>query len=346
LFRDEAAPAVPLSRGPIPPITGALALQTGLFAIWVGRPLLAALLMACGAAIWTWSSLSRGAMDRQSEARPSHWLLGILLTVVLTTSLSFVQIQMQLPPEGESSTPPKLLETMQFVWQELENPPPQKPPVRKQRATRVAKTPAKGSKTVATKKEIAGGASGPTLVPGVIVRPELRPQRRLLFVMPGARGRSKAAAVEQVVSIPFTGEYQVFPTSSAHLQHEWAVDHGTLFENAYMTAGGGTLETEAYQPFSQPVDFANCGKIQLVITSEEEGPFAASMQLITGGNAMDLGLEMTGFDRLPEESLEFVVPKAEQPLPVSAVRIAFHRVPKQGTQSMKVVVQRFTLIPR
>jgi len=204
--------------------------------------------------------------------------------------------------------------------------------------------PRKGTPQAATTpREL--GRRGSTLVPGVVVRPDVKPSRHLLYFA-GSGKSSSPAPVDHSLTIPFSGEYQVFPSSSARLQHEWAVDHGTLLENAYITATGGSLETEAFQPLQRPVDFANCGKVRLVVTSQEKGPFAASMQLIGAGGVLDLGLEMAGFDRQSEEALDFSVPAAPRTLLINGIRISFHQVPRQGVESMKVVVQRFTLEPR
>ncbi len=114
-------------------------------------------------------------------------------------------------------------------------------------------------------------APGADLVPGVILRVEAKPSRLALMRVPVVRGRPAKTTVEHPLTFPFTGEYRLFPTSSALLHHEWAIESGTLLEHEYATSGGGSLETEAFERFHPPIDFSNCGKVRLVFVSEEDG---------------------------------------------------------------------------
>jgi hypothetical protein len=188
-------------------------------------------------------------------------------------------------------------------------------------------------------------AANASLVPGVILQPEEDRQPQHLIVMQSGRPRPAFLEVDHRLTIPFTGEYQMFPTSSARLHHDWALERGTLLENEYATAGAGSLETEASQPLVPPIDLMNCGKVQLVLVNDENGPFGTTMQLIADAGSVDLGTEVGGLDRRTEETLEFTVPQGTT-LRVKTIRIAFHRIPLQGRNSMRVVVKRFTLLPR
>jgi hypothetical protein len=124
------------------------------------------------------------------------------------------------------------------------------------------------------------------------------------------------------------------------------METGTLLENVYATVGRGSLETEAYQKLDPPVDFSHCDKIGMVLLHAEEGPFAASLQLVTDANIVELGPEVCGLDRHTEERVDFLVPPALGNSAVRAMRVVFHRIPSQGGQSMKVDIRRFTLLPR
>jgi hypothetical protein len=331
-------------REGLPAVISAFALQTGLCGSWAGHPIYAAVLIASGVAIWTWSSISRGA-SRRHEDPLSHWPLNIALTLLLTTSLSIAQMPASGPPVDSG-----LLETMRRMtggWQFRGAPEVQAPKrsvarlVSARRDTSMRDTSIKELR----KREIGGPVAD--MVPGVILRVEAKPVRQVLAAPPPAHARhSRSYSIDRPLDIPFTGEYQVFPESSAHLKHDWAVESGTLLDHVYATTLGGSLETEAFQRFHPPIDFAGCGKIGLVFVSEEEGPFGVTMQLAVEDGLIDLGTEMVGFDRQSEETLEFTVPPGHGNLVVGALRASFHRVPQQGRQSMKVVVRRFILAPR
>jgi hypothetical protein len=192
-------------------------------------------------------------------------------------------------------------------------------------------------------KELA--LAGSYFAPGVILRPLVKPRRQLFFLPPGAHSRSASAPLTGTLNIPFTGEYQVFPTSSARLQHDWAEESGSLLENTYETAGVGSLETEAYQKLDPPMDLGNGAKVRLELVSGEDAPLGISLQLVTAGGVVDLGFEVCCLDRHARETVDFTVPAGLPSLQVKAIRAAFHRLPRQGKQSMKVDIRQFTLEP-
>jgi hypothetical protein len=348
MFRYALLPEVSLTREILPAVLGALAMESGLCGIWLGRPIYAAVFMGCGAAMWTWCSIAQGAMERRDETRPSHWLLSILLTLLLSIFLSVTQIRIQARMNGVTEDDSSLVDTAQQLWQELQEAPTPKEPALPAAAntTRIVNRPrpkGAGKKGIRA-KEIAG--SGNYQVPGVVVRPDVMPRRQVLAIPMTTRGRSSMGKIDRPLSFPFNGEYRLFPTSSANLQHEWAVEDGTLLQHVYITAGGGSLQTEAYQKFEAPFDFADCGKVRLVIGNEEEGPFSTAMKLVTADGTLDLGTQICGLERHREEALEFAVPESNHSLPVQAIRIDFSRMPRQGSESMKLVVREFTLSPR
>jgi hypothetical protein len=346
-FRESMTASYPTFRKEsLPPILGALALQTGVCGIIGGRPILAAPLIALGAAFWTWWSIVRGAVERREIDRPSHWLLSVLLILLLTLSFATEQIRMQVAemqaaaPAGDAPDP-ELADVFQHVWKELEEAPkpdPQKP--RKKNVTHLTQP----NRSAAT-REIAGGGGGAYLAPGVIVRPEA-PQPKLEFSMGGTTHAQPApVAADRKLNMAFSGEYQIFPTSSRRLQHDWAMESGTLLDHLYATAAGGSLETEAYQRLAPPVDFTHCGQIRVTLASDESAPFAVEVHLVTRTGEVDLGTEICGLERGKEETLVFAVPQSGDLL-ANAIRIGFHRIPAQGKQSVKVDLRWFTLVPR
>jgi hypothetical protein len=351
LFRDNAPADVPFSTQSLAPIVGALAIQTGLCGIWLWRPLPSAALVACGVAIWTWRSVARGALGRVKRTRSSHWLSEIVITLLLTIVLSTGEFQLQPATSGEKGAEPEILQTLSALWRQLWHPAEPKKPLGSNVAQLISppkaapKLPPGALKNNPPKEEI--GASGSYFAPGVILRSGVRAQWTSRLYLPGGRGRNQNHAPPMSnLAFPFTGDYLVFPTSSARLKHDWADESGTLLEHRYATAGGGSLETEAYQRLDPPMELANCGKVHMMMVSAESAPFFVTLQLESDVDMVKLGTEVAGFDHHGAETLEFKVPLGTRSFPVKGMRAGFHRMPRQGSESMRVVVERFVIEPR
>ena len=120
---------------------------------------------------------------------------------------------------------------------------------------------------------------GKDLVPGVILRPETRAhnQEYARLLPASARG----LLISRPMTIQFTGEYHLFPTSSGQVQSDSVVYSGTPLDAAYINMGGGSMETEAYQPFHPPIDFTNCPRLELTLRNGERSPSSATVYLIS-----------------------------------------------------------------
>jgi hypothetical protein len=181
-----------------------------------------------------------------------------------------------------------------------------------------------------------------TGVPGVIFRPEvkLRPNPAVGYP-PGT-----PVSFLRTVTFPFTGEYYVFPTSNGHIGMHSEVVKGTPLDSRYQSLGGGTVETEAYQKLTPPVEFSDCRAIEMTLSSAEVSPASASMQLIVDGRVQDLGIEIFGLESTTQEKLTFVVPPLPRDRKVEAIRIVFNRDPSARHQTVKVAIRSFTLLAR
>jgi hypothetical protein len=336
LFRYQPEQPMYFSRQTAPTIFGALALQTGIYALAGGYPLLAAASFATVTAIWSAMSVARGAMD--ARTRVPYAVPGILLTLLLTVTLTAVLVHMETVQEAPVADamgvePPGI--TSQVLQRLVRVPPAPVAP---------AKVASAASKAVVTRVVDPGpaiGARGQNGVPGVVLRPRPTPCRRPKLIVPGARFRFSFA---EPLAIPFTGEYQLFRTSSGSLPKGAMVETGTPLESVYGTTNGGPMETVAVQTFDPPIDFTHCGKVWVALTSAETMPLLASMQLVAQKSVEDGGTEMMGMKR--EETLEFQVPVAAKALLVHAIRISFQRVFKDRDKNVRVAVERFTLVPR
>ena len=288
-------------------VAGAIVFQAGFCAIWTGFALVAAVLFVFAAAIWTQSSIKKGANDPGRPRPAIHAALSIVLMVLLTTAApvpDFASIAF-----GESP----------------DTPTPQ------QNVTKV----------VTRKPEII--LPGSALVPGVIFRPEVkRDARAAMFVAPRVL---RPLTVGQPLSIAFTGEYHLFPTSSGSVQKDATVYRGTPMDAEYVNTSGGPLETEAHQRMEPPLELAHCGAIQVNLLTAERTPALASMHLIAEGRTVDLGSEVFGLGGRERETLEFTVPGGVNAR-VREIRLVFRGDPARRNHSAKVAIESFVLLPR
>jgi len=342
LFGYQLAQPVYFSRGTVPTILGALALQTGFYALAGEYPLVAAVSFAAATAIWTAVSVARGAMEARTVARAPYSAPGILLTLLLTVTLTAVLVHTEIVQEGPGvgAGAAEAAETSGMtrrVLQRLAHVPPG--PVARSKAEAEASPKAVVTRLV---------ASGPTIgarekIPGVVLRPRPKRSRRPSLVLPGARLRLSS---EQPLAIPFTGEYHLFRTSSGKLPTGAMVETGTPMENLFRTTNGGPMETVAVQPFDPPIDLTHCGKVLVALTSVEVTPVLASMQLVAEGRVEDGGTDLMGMKQAREEMLEFQVPVTARPLLVRAIRISFQRPGPDRDKNVRIAVEGFTLVPR
>ncbi len=312
----------------LPAIAGALAFQIGVYAACAGNALLSAAMFAGGAAVWTRSSLSRGASSPRTAGRFQDSLTGVLLVVLLAIVLSVPPLGSEVLGNPFDANPPGLLDSTRQVLAHLVHAgePKLRAPV--QRATRV----------FSAKEEPA--VIGKDGVPGVILRPKTSPRRRPGMVLAAA---SIALPFSGTMRIPFTGEYHLF-ASSGHFPANSVVQTGSPRDAIYGTLNGGEMQMEAYQPFDPPMDFAHCGGLRLTLLVGDALPAGVSLQLVTATRLEDLGTEFYGLDTTPEQVLEFRVPVPAQALRVIAIRAMFHSL--EPTHSTKAAIREFTLLPR
>ena len=180
-------------------------------------------------------------------------------------------------------------------------------------------------------------------IPGVVLRPRQKRSQRPTLVLPGSRLR---LSFDQPLAIPFTGEYQLFRTSSGNLPPEAIVEAGTPMENLFRTTSGGPMETVAVQAFEPPLDLTQCGQVLVTLMSAEALPVLASMQLVAEGRVEDGGTDLIGMKGAREEMLEFLVPVTARPLLVHAIRISFQRPGPDSDKNVRIAVERFTLVRR
>jgi hypothetical protein len=292
----------------LPVIAGAVLLQVGITAALLGFVKTAAVAVGGGVAIFTVCAMRRGAARRKQNTHPKRTFAGALLTLLLSAGIAATQFR---------------------------------PPVPEAAATVAAARPQPAAKLVAPPRRFAGK----DLVPGIILRPERPPPKLPAVVLKPASRRGLWFA--KPLTLPFTGDYHLFPTSSRHVQPDSTVLVGTPIDAAYVNVGGGPIETEALQPFDPPADLTHCGAIRLQLRSAELMPASATVYLVTTTGALkELGTEIFGFPPKPTEVLEYSVPAERGELLVRAIRVVFHCNPLHRSQTTKAAVESFTFLPR
>jgi hypothetical protein len=343
LFGYQTVQPVLFSRERLPVMLGALALEAGAFALTGPYPLLAAVSFATVTAIWVGISVARGALETRVAGRVPYAAAGVLLTLLCTVTLTAVLLDVEIVLESPVASAPAIdigipSETpgmTRQVLQRLAHGPPA-----------LSKIEGQASKTVVTRVVDPGpaiGAREQNGVPGVVLRPG--PMRRLrpALILPGARLRFSS---DQPLAIPFTGEYELFRTSSGSLPKGSIVETGTPLDSLYGTTNGGPMETIAVQAFEPPIDLMHCGKVLVSLTSAETMPLLASMQLVAERSVEDGGTELMGMKPAREETLEFRVPFRLRPILVHAIRIVFQSPDGKRNKNARVAVERITLVPR
>ena len=340
LFRYQPAQPVFFSRETVPTVFGALALQTGVYALAWEYPLLAAVSFATVTAVWAGMSVARGALEARAARKAPYAATGLVLTLLCTVTLTAVLLQTEIvqesplpgPPAIDIGKPPEIPGMTRRVLQRLAHvpPPPVAPAATQKMVTQVVDpVPAIGAK-------VHKG------FPGVVLHPLPKRGQRPPLIVPGAHLHLSST---QSLGIPFAGEYQMFRTSAGTLPAGAIVETGSPLDSVYGTTNGGPMDTVAVQTFDPRIDLTHCGKVLVALTSAETMPLMVSMQLVAEGGVEDGGTELLGMNAAArEETLEFQVPHRGRRLLVHAIRIVFRRPVDRG-KNARVAVERFTLVP-
>jgi hypothetical protein len=299
-------------------ILGAIALQLGLYAVLAGSAALA-LMGFCGcAAMWRFDGRVRG-IRIAGKTRDGRFVISdVILTILIAALLSGVQLGNGVA-KLTARLPPALLPAIPGL--------------------EAISKPVEGHrrKPDLNVTQLAAG------VPGVVFRPEVKRHPRPVVGYPA--GGTHVSFLRSV-TFPFTGEYHVFPTSNGHIGSLAQILKGTPLDSRYQSLSGGTVETQAYQKLTPPIDLTECRAIEMMLSSAEVTPASAVMQLIVGGHVQDLGIEIFGLASKPQEKLTFEVPRLASDEKVDAIRIVFNRDPSFRNQTVKVAIQWFTLLAR
>ena len=356
LFAYQPEQVVYLSTETLPGMAGALALQAGIYALYGSYPLPAAVSFAAATALWVSASIARGAVKARRTLAP-YSAISVVLTLLLTVTLTAVLLNKTVVQETPAVTAAtelaekpgittRVLRRLAHVPPEPEPPPTVAISAGNKTLLTTVVDPAMGNPTAAetnpptSEKDLNG-------IPGVILRPPPPATPKIASIVPrvlsGARYRFSSA---QSLAIPFTGEYQLYRTSSGSLPKGAPVESGTPLDSIYGTTNGGPMDTVAVQTFDPPIDLTNCVKVMVAVTSAEKLPALVMLQLVTEGSVEDGGSDLLGMKPVRDQILEFVVPVTARPLLVRSLRIAFQRPLADASKNARIEVKGFTFLAR
>jgi hypothetical protein len=315
------------AAAPLLPILAAVALHGGIFAILASYPLASGALFAAGAALGASESVRRGASQPHTGRILPHALLSFALTLLLITGFAAAR----LGPSRAAAAPAGFLKEAQGFLKKA---------ARSTNESRPA--PEQSAVGNAGRTQTIGSVDGRGFA-GAILRPGAPRRGQVWIALPPVRRIGRTFS--RPFTIPFTGEYRLFPSLLGRMPENYFVFQETPLEGVYATLSGTPLDTQAYQPLSPPVDFADCAGVQMVMASGDDRPGLAIMELICGRQTKLLGGQVYGKVRGARETLEFVVPVPGRALLVGAIRVTFERARRLDLNA-KVAVKEFTLIPR
>jgi len=294
-------------------VLGTLSVQAAIWLAYNRHSYSAAGCVAFGAAAWSRSWVARGGVSGRGA-------------VSLRTSLAALAILLAMTPsfEGGGNQAGVDLQTI---------------------ATAFAVPTAPFDLDGGTAKKTAGGSGGRPGMPGVILRPGATPRR--LYLGPIVRRAEARAPMGSStwMGLPFSGEYQIFRTSSGTIPEGSPVEQGTPLEAIYGTTNSGPIETQAYQVLDQPLDFSSYGEVSVTLLSDEMLPAMATLDLITLAGSEAIGCEFFGGQARQEDTVYYSVPSRRRP-PVLALRIRFSHEERQAHKSVKVAVLNFAFVPK
>jgi hypothetical protein len=335
LFGESRVVGGFLSRDTWPAILGAFSIQAGSFVAWIGHQRWAAALFAAGIASWTWASMARGAYQPRRRKNQIHRTLSVSTAVVLTIMLSVVALGGGGGAGGDAAGGAASGGWLDATSRELQNMvnPPKEPAA-----------PPKSAPMRIFIPKVETATMGQGGIPGLILLPNKKKPQTV--TIPATYRLRITLSPSKPVSIPFTGEYQLFRESSAKLPPDSVERAGSPLDAVYVSTNGGAMETDAYQDFDPPVDFTSCGKIQVTLTSGEMFPASATLILLGAEQIGEMGPEIFGLNAATEETVEFTVPSMPGGIPVKGIRIIFRHNPMEASHSTQVAIRGFTFVPR
>ena len=358
LLFAEAEPAPMLIKELMPAMAVSLCLQSGVTALLMHVPLLAAALFAMGASMATVFAISSGATDAGKNRDLPRAVLGIVLTVLLAAGMTVGGMSGRVVRHSgsggnsDSGHEPNPIEATRALLRELfygEQPPEQKAqetPPTKDEKDQVPKLPPDAT-------TFPDGS-----YPGVVLVSEVRPVARLVAPVTAHQGLYGTAP--QPYSIYFGGDYWMFRWPYRRPPDHSYYRKGNPSALSFSTTDHWPLNMEAHQTLDQPIDLHCCSQVQVEIRNADRYPGTVSLELFVmagdepGAPSRSLGtmqvqsapnLNADPVAAVPE-TLRFPITEDAALAACDELRVVFRRERSRADKSARVSIERFVLVPK
>lgn len=349
LFHEDEPPPPLLIRQLLPALSISFCLQSAGTAILLQIPLLAAALIAMGAALLTIFAISGGAADGDRPRELPRSMLGVVLTILLAAGMTIGGMSGSVRRHGGNAKSPDLVEDSRALLRQLlygEKP----------AADKAQDVPgSKDAKEQAPALPLETSPIPDGSFPGVILVSETRPVTRLVAPVPARRGLFGSTA--RPYSILFDGEYWMY----RWLYHRPPVNSflrkGTPAAVSFSTTDHWPLLMEARQRLDQPIDLHCCDKVRVEIRNADRYPGTVWLDLFAmAGEDVSRSLGSAQLQSRPDllhdpvqpvaELLEFTIPEDAALPACDLLKIVFRRDRSRMDKSARVAIDRFVLVPK
>ncbi len=333
----------------------ALGGQTTMVAVWVGTPLLAALLLCFSAVTLTLLCLVAGVYNLGGPATSQNSLLRILLSLILAAGLTVggreLGFNSASQPGGEPD--PKVRTSN---------------PLKKVRALiRTATTQTESGRPTELVTTLYEPSSSIEITdasyPGVILWPYVRAADSVLTAPPSPWLSSPPSSAPRArFSMRFSGQYWMFK------RPQIAPPAGSYFRRAsplglsFVTTDQKPMSMKAIQKLKHLIDLGCCRSIELTISNADRYPRTIALELLLvdtqapGQPFQSLGkrdvlslpkVQPLYLAAIPvTEVLDFPVPQNARIQEFDEIQVLFHRSALRIDRSALISIENFALVPQ
>jgi hypothetical protein len=330
-----------VSRELLTGLAAAVALQSGVIAVWKHYPIVAGAWFVLSASIVTLFALVSGAVEESGPPSMPRSIVGMSMTVLLAAGLTVGGIRIAhergrgdgdgLGPPGASNgrgAAASAREVLRDLFgDEGKN---------------------KGEGDSDSKPKTSPGTPGIApdgSFPGVILWPEIKRVTRI--IAPPPPGLSTGTAPQREFGIPFAGQYLLYRFPQRRPPATSVLQRGSPAAISFSTVDRIPLNMDAIQRLDEPVDLSCCSAVRLEIWNADREPGTVKLELYANDKLLGVKPVLSSPDlgRDPlvavPETLEF--PSA--PVVCTEFKVVFRRAFPRNHRSARIALERFVLVP-
>jgi hypothetical protein len=320
-------------------LAAAVALQSGVIAVWRHHPILAGAWFVLSASIVTLFALVSGAVEESGTPSMPRSAIGMAMTVLLAAGLTVGGIRIAhergrgdtdgLPGPGSGrSAVASAREVLKDLFGDEE------------------KGKGEGSSDTALKLPVgAPGILPDGTFPGVILWPEVRAVPRI--VAPPPAGISTGAVPQREYGIPFAGQYLLYRFPQRRPPPTSILQRGSPAALSFSTVDRTPLNMDAIQRLDQPIDLSCCRAIRVEIWNADREPGTVKLELYANDKLLGVAPVLSKPDLSHDplvavpESIEFPT----SPVLCTELKVVFRRAYPRNHRSARIALERFVLVP-